>query len=82
MKIQHLTGHNHVLTLVLELKNGNLVRASLDNSIKIWNMKTNKCVANLTGHSDEIIHLIELKNGNLLSASEDKTIKVWSAKLI
>ena len=51
-----------------------------DNTIKIWEFNTWKCVQTLEGHTSNIIGIISLKmNGKLAiaSCSNDKSIRIW-----
>lgn len=73
-----MNGHASDIFCLVLLKNGNLVSGSLDETIKIWNLKNGLCVCTLTGHDDAITSL-ELKNtGELISVSVDGIIKIWN----
>ncbi len=75
--IVRLNGHSNGVNSLIQLRNGNLVSASQDNTIKIWDIETYKCVQTLTEHTKTIFDLKELKNGNIISGSGDNTIKIW-----
>jgi WD40 repeat protein len=46
--------------------------------IKIWDVRTNKCISTLNAHSGSCNRVIELKNGFIASTgTADKTIKIW-----
>ena len=62
------------------LTNNNVALTTKDNSIKIWNLDSNKCVATLDGHSDSICCLENIDENRFASGSLDKTIKIWDAK--
>jgi WD40 repeat protein len=62
---------------LIELRNGNLVSCSFDNTIKMWDIETCECIQTLTGHTNTIYELLILKNGNIISGSDDKTIEIW-----
>ena len=75
-----LEGHEHYIFSVIQLKDGRLVSASLDRTLKVWDLtkpEGQQCVATLEGHKFWICSVIQLKDGRLVSASRDKTLKVW-----
>lgn len=52
--------------------------ASIDKTIKIWDIHTGKMLQNLPGHSDWVLSLASDPAGRtLVSSSKDKTIKIW-----
>jgi WD40 repeat protein len=53
-----------------------LYSGSSDNTIKIWDLNSNQCIATLSGHGKKIYSLA-LHNGKLCSGSSDGKIKVW-----
>jgi len=73
-----LTGHTYTISSLAYLGNNLLASASIDNTIKIWNIENGKCLMTLTGHTDCIESLAYLGNNLLASGSEDTTIKIWS----
>ncbi|MEE6162573.1 hypothetical protein U9R62_14780 [Cylindrospermopsis raciborskii DSH] len=55
-----------------------MVSASLDNTIKIWDMATGREKHTLTGHQSSVYSVTISPDGKtLVSASGDKTIKIW-----
>lgn len=58
-----------------------LASSSGDNTIKLWNLQTQKEIATLTGHISLIYGVAFSPDGKTLaSASTDKTIKLWNVK--
>jgi F-box and WD-40 domain protein MET30 len=53
-----------------------LITASLDNTIKIWDVKTRKCIRTQFGHI-EGVWSIAADTFRIISGSHDKSIKVW-----
>jgi F-box/WD-40 domain protein MET30 len=53
-----------------------MLTGSLDNTIKLWDIKTGKCVRTLFGHA-EGVWSIAADHFRVISASHDKTVKVW-----
>jgi WD40 repeat protein len=61
------------------LQNGNIVSASDDKLIRIWDINTYTCIKTLSGHHSYVMSVIVLPNGNLASSCEDGRIKIWDA---
>lgn len=53
-----------------------LLTSSLDNTIKLWDVKTGKCIRTQFGHI-EGIWSIDADNFRIVSGAHDKLIKVW-----
>ncbi|MEG4101399.1 AAA-like domain-containing protein, partial [Microcoleus sp. Pol17C6] len=75
----HLEGHNNVVISVAVSPDGKtLASASYDNTIKLWNLQSQKPIATLTGHSSYVTRVAFSPDGKTLaSASSDNTIKLW-----
>lgn len=56
-----------------------LLTASLDNTIKLWDIKTGKCVRTLFGHV-EGVWCIAADNFRIVSGAHDKLVKVWDVQ--
>jgi len=55
-----------------------LASGSRDKSIKLWDVKSGKCVATLVGHDNWVTDLCFHTSGKyLLSVSDDKSMRVW-----
>ncbi|MEG4504465.1 AAA-like domain-containing protein [Microcoleus sp. F6_B4] len=74
-----LEGHsNSVWSVAFSPDGKTLASASSDNTIKLWNLQSQKPIATLTGHSNEVLSVAFSPDGKTLaSASRDKTIKLW-----
>ncbi len=56
-----------------------LASGSRDNTVKIWNVKTGKCVSTLNGHSRSVTSVAWNNDGTkLVSGSYDSTVRIWS----
>ena len=55
--------------------------ASMDYTIKIWDLNTNKSIYTLKEHSGSVNSVIQLQDGRIASASFDKSIRIWDLKL-
>ena len=57
-----------------------LIACAADNTIQMWNLASNECVATLEEHSDRIECLENIDEHRFASGSNDKTIKIWDSK--
>ncbi|KAL6004689.1 hypothetical protein ACLOJK_005244 [Asimina triloba] len=73
-----LLGHN--LTVVSLIVGGaqRLYSASMDNTIRVWDLGTFQCLQTRTDHTSVVMSLL-CWDQFLLSCSLDQTIKVWAA---
>ncbi|KAI7907669.1 quinon protein alcohol dehydrogenase-like superfamily [Cokeromyces recurvatus] len=53
-----------------------IISGSLDNTIKLWDMKTGKCIRTLFGHIEGVWSLA-YDTLRIISGSHDKTVRVW-----
>ena len=82
-KVKTLEEHQEGVTKLLQLHSGELVSASIDSSIKIWEVNTSfkKPIKSLEGHKSSIWSLLETSTNRLISGSSDKTIKIWNVSV-
>ena len=68
---------------VAELNDEEIISGSLDNTIKIWSIRTQYCTATLIGHSSYVYSVTKLGNNNLIvSGSFDNSIKIWEKQTL
>ena len=53
-----------------------LISGSLDNTLKIWDIRTGRCIRTLFGHIEGVWG-VDVDKLRIVSASHDKTIKIW-----
>lgn len=77
---QTLQGHSdYVLSVAFSPDGKKLATGSLDNTIKIWDLKTGGVIQTLTGHTEYVKQVIFSPDGKqIASCSFDYTAKVWS----
>lgn len=80
--VKSLFGHVDSVQCVDELLNGNIVSASWDKTIKIWNWKSGKCLQTIkeSVQIGSVLCMLVLSNDILITGSSEKTIKIWDIK--
>jgi len=74
-----LKGHDdHVITC-LQFNNSRIVSGSDDNTLKVWNATTGKCLRTLAGHTGGVWSS-QMQGNIIVSGSTDRTLKVWNAE--
>ena len=73
-----LRGHTDKVTELAVTPDGRrAVSASLDNSLKVWDLETGSEERTLSGHSEEVYSVALTPDGRrVVSASSDKSLKV------
>ncbi|PKI84925.1 ribosome assembly [Malassezia vespertilionis] len=80
--LMRLTGHQKTVNHVSFSPDGRFIAsASFDNSVKLWDGRTGKFVANLRGHVASVYRLAWSSDSRMLvSASKDSTLKLWNLR--
>ncbi|KAF3926368.1 Beta-TrCP [Arthrobotrys entomopaga] len=73
--IHTLIGHNAAVNAI-QLNGDEVVSASGDRSIKLWDLKTGYCEKTFVGHKKGIA-CIQYDGVKIVSGSSDKSIRVW-----
>ena len=80
-KIKNFKAHNNSIRSFCQIDDNHYASASFDQTIKIWDIMTNKCVNVLKGHKSNVIGIIYHQlSGYLISCSNDATLKFWKNK--
>jgi WD40 repeat protein len=77
--VRTLTGHSSYVKAVAITPDGQqVVSASFDNTLKVWDLHSGAEQFTLRGHSDSVGAVAITPNGKqVVSASKDNTLKVW-----
>src|SRR6185369_13370147 len=80
LKLTHkLTSHKGLVYSLAVLPDGNIISASDDKTLKIWDVYDYTCIRTLEGHNGCVYTVIILPDGKLASGSFDKTIRLWTS---
>jgi WD40 repeat protein len=72
--------HSASVCSIAKLPDGNIVSASGDVALKIWNVKTFQCIKILGGYKGCISSVLVLSDENIVSCSTNNELKFWSIK--
>jgi WD40 repeat protein len=73
-------GHTSPVTAMTMTIENELVTASGDSTIKIWDVTNANCIKTLAEHKGAVTGLVRDKFSRLVSSSVDGTIKIWDLK--
>lgn len=72
------TEHMHISALALTPDEREVISASYDHTLKVWDLASGGYVYTLTGHTDKVLAVTVTPDGQrVISASEDQTLKIW-----
>merc|ERR1719240_801190 len=75
-----LTGHNHFIS-DLSISNDNtfVISSSWDKTMRLWDLRSGKCVRNFIGHTKEVhTCTFSADNRQIFSAGSEKSLKLWN----
>ena len=58
---------------------GKLITASLDNTVRVWDLATGECLKTLFGHT-EGVWSVSADSLRIISGSQDKRVIIWDAE--
>ena len=64
------------LNSITQLRDGRVVSASFDDTVKVWNKENFKCLSTLTGHRSFNV-VIEMIDGRIATGSSDNYLSLW-----
>jgi len=74
---RHKAGVCAVVVLQWSCFSGDVVAASSDNTLSMWNGDTYEFHGLLEGHTNYVICAIELFDGRICSGSADRSVRIW-----
>jgi len=74
-----LQGHDEHVITCLQFSGNTIVSGSDDNTLRVWNANTGKCIKILSGHTGGVWSS-QMKDNIIVSGSTDRTLRVWNAE--
>jgi division protein 1 len=76
-KIKELPAHNDAITaLDFDAPWGTLVTASLDDTVRVWDLNAGRCIGMLEGHLSSV-RCLQVEENIVATGSKDATIRLW-----
>ena len=78
-RIRTFTHGNAAYSTSFSTNGKQLATASLDNTVRLWDLSNGEAVGTLKGHGDGVCFVGYLSDGRIVTGSLDRTLRVWSA---
>ena len=76
-KIKELPAHNDTITAMdFDAPWGTLVTASLDDTVRVWDLDAGRCIGMLEGHLSSV-RCLQVEDSIVATGSVDATIRLW-----
>ncbi|KAI0197549.1 mitochondrial division protein [Astrocystis sublimbata] len=75
--IREIKAHTEQITAIdFDVPFGTMVSASLDDTIKVWDLNAGRCIGSLEGHTASVRSL-QVEDNILVTGSADATVRLW-----
>ncbi|KAI1431890.1 mitochondrial division protein [Xylaria sp. CBS 124048] len=75
--IREIKAHAEQITaLDFDVPFGTMVSASLDDSVKVWDLNAGRCIGSLEGHTASV-RALQVEDNILVTGSADATVRLW-----
>ncbi|KAI0165603.1 mitochondrial division protein [Xylariaceae sp. FL1272] len=75
--IREIKAHQDEITaLDFDVPFGTMVTASLDDTVKVWDLNAGRCIGSLEGHTASV-RALQVEDNMLVTGSADATIRLW-----
>ncbi|KAF4549087.1 putative mitochondrial division protein [Elsinoe fawcettii] len=76
-RIKEFQAHTDIITaLDFDVPFGTMVSAALDDTLRVWNLNTGRCIGLLEGHLSSI-RCVQVEDNIVASGSNDATVRLW-----
>ncbi|KAI0538454.1 mitochondrial division protein [Xylaria digitata] len=75
--IREIKAHaDQITALDFDVPFGTMVSASLDDTIKVWDLNAGRCIGSLEGHTASV-RALQVEDNILVTGSADATVRLW-----
>ncbi|KAI0394389.1 mitochondrial division protein [Xylariaceae sp. FL0594] len=75
--IREIKAHGDQITAIdFDVPFGTMVSASLDDTVKVWDLNAGRCIGELEGHTASV-RALQVEDNFLITGSADATIRLW-----
>ncbi|KAI1277959.1 mitochondrial division protein [Xylaria sp. FL0933] len=75
--IREIKAHaDQITALDFDVPFGTLVSASLDDTVKVWDLNAGRCIGSLEGHTASV-RALQVEDNILVTGSADATVRLW-----
>ncbi|KAG8628452.1 hypothetical protein KVT40_004325 [Elsinoe batatas] len=76
-RIKEFQAHTDMITaLDFDVPFGTMVSAALDDTLRVWNLNTGRCIGLLEGHLSSV-RCVQVEDNIVASGSNDATVRLW-----
>ncbi|KAF2143872.1 uncharacterized protein K452DRAFT_268327 [Aplosporella prunicola CBS 121167] len=76
-KIKELPAHNDIVTAIdFDMPFGTMVTASLDDTVRVWDLNAGRCMGMLEGHISSV-RCLQIEDNIVATGSMDASIRLW-----
>ncbi|KAJ8122015.1 hypothetical protein ONZ43_g1680 [Nemania bipapillata] len=75
--IREIKAHaDQITALDFDMPFGTMVSASLDDTVKVWDLNAGRCIGSLEGHTASV-RALQVEDNILVTGSADATVRLW-----
>ena len=72
------SGHTNCVRSLVALNANEFLSCSNDDTIKRWNLNSNRCLQTYEGHTSFVYNVAVISPDQFVSVSEDRSLRLWS----
>jgi hypothetical protein len=75
--LRTISAHENSIRSMIANKDGEVITASADKTIRVHHVDSGHCLRVLAGHEGAVFSVIKGRDGRLFSCSSDRSIRIW-----